>query len=72
MIGTRINIIGIDSNDVRWFWQHDMNSWNLYAEKATNYLSVKAAEFYASRIRANERLKDADDRMDTIFVKEVS
>ena len=70
MNGTRINIVGIDAQDVRWFWQHDTNSWNLYAEKASNYLTVKAAEHYASHIRAAERLKDSEDRMDTIFVKE--
>lgn len=68
---TRINVVGIDSNDTRWFWQKETQSWNLYADKATNFLSIQIAESMAGRVRAGERLKDADDRMDTIFVKEV-
>ena len=70
--GTRVNIIGIDSNDTCWFWQDDSNSWNLYAHLATNYRTAQIAESQAGRIRSGERLKDPEDRMDIIFVKEVS
>jgi hypothetical protein len=69
---TRINVVGIDSNDARWFWQKDSNSWNLYADLATNFPTVQIAESAAGRIRAGERLKDPEDRMDVIFVKEVT
>lgn len=70
--GARISVVGIDENNTRWFWQIANNSWNLYADKATNFTCIQSAELYAARIRASERLKDRDEQMDAVWVEVVS
>ena len=72
MNGTRVNIIGFDSRNARWFWNHEKQSWNLYAHLATSFESSIEAAKAMGAVSMWQRNQDPDDRMDAISIKEVS